>query len=346
MNKDFLKEMLATPSVSGHEIALQKKVIAHMKPYCDDILTDATGDVISVLNPAAQAKVLLCGHIDEIGFMVTRILDSGMLKVTKAGGIHPVLYLGTHVQIMTEKGIFPGVVVTNSELEGKSKLAVDDLCIDMGAANKEEAMRYVAIGDSVCAATEVQDLLGERFAGRALDDRLGAFIVLEALKKAKEKKATCGIYAATTCGEETTMRGAYHVAHRVQPSCAIIVDVTFASDYPGVKKDTSGEIELGKGCVLCANSMINDRLNDALEAIAKEKNIPVQWEVFAGKAGTDGDVVHFTNGGVPIALISIPLRYMHSSIETADYRDVAAIIELLSEFLVHFDASFDFDPFS
>lgn len=346
MNKEFLKEMLKTPSVSGHEIALQKKVMQHMEPYCDTILHDATGDVISVINPDASAKVLLCGHIDEIGFIVTRILDSGMLKVTKAGGVHPVLYLGTHVQIMTKKGVFPGVVVTNSELEGKSKVGADDLYIDMGASSKEEAMRYVAIGDSVCAASDVQDLLENRFAGRALDDRLGAFIVLEALKKAKEKKAVCGVYAATTCGEETTMRGAYHVASRVQPTCAIIVDVTFASDYPGVSADTSGEVELGKGCVLCANSMINDRMNDALAKIAAECNLPVQWEVFAGKAGTDGDVVHFTNGGVPIALISIPLRYMHSSIETADYRDVEAIIELLSEFLARFDETFDFDPFT
>ncbi len=141
------------------------------------------------------------------------------------------------------------------------------------------------------------------------------------------------------------MRGAYHTACRVQPDCALIVDVTFASDYPGVNADASGMVELGKGAVLCSNSMINKPLNKALATIARECQLDVQWEVFAGKAGTDGDVVHFTNGGVPVALISIPLRYMHSSIETACYRDLETIIELISEFLVRFDVSFSFDPF-
>lgn len=345
MDKEFLYDMLRTPSVSGHEIALQKKVIQHMEPVADEILTDATGDVISVLNPHAEAKVLLCGHIDEIGFLVTRICEDGMLKVTKAGGIHPVLYLGTHVQVVCASQILPGVVVTNRTLESKEQVQVEDLFIDLGFDSKAECERYVSIGDPVCAASEFTELAHGKLAGRALDDRIGAFIILEALKKAKQKQAACGIYAATTCGEETTMRGAYHVATRVQPSCALIVDVTFASDYPGVSGDASGTVKLGGGAVLCSNSMINKPLNAALAAIAEEHQLDVQWEVFAGKAGTDGDVVHFTNGGVPVALISIPLRYMHSSIETASYQDLETIIELISKFLVRFDDSFSFDPF-
>lgn len=345
MNKEFLKEMLNTPSVSGHEIALQKKVMAHMKPYCDEVRHDATGDVISVLNPDAKAKVLLCGHIDEIGFVVTRILENGMLKVTKAGGIHPVLYLGTHVQVVSKDKTIPGVVVTTLQLENQEKVSAEDLLIDIGADTKEEAESLVCIGDSVCAATGMQEMMKDRFCGRALDDRIGAFLILEALKRAKEKKATCGIYAATTCGEETTMRGAYHVANSVKPDCAIIVDVTFANDYPGVSKDSGGEVLLGKGGVLCASSIVNKKLNEAMADIADTCKIPYQWEVFVGKAGTDGDVVHFTNGGVPIVLLSIPLRYMHSSIEMADYKDIESMIEWISEFLVRFDENFSFDPF-
>ena len=292
MDKEFLYDMLRTPSVSGHEIALQKKVIQHMESVSDEILTDATGDVISVLNPHAEAKVLLCGHIDEIGFLVTRICEDGMLKVTKAGGIHPVLYLGTHVQVVCASQILPGVVVTNRTLESKEQVQVEDLFIDLGFDSKAECERYVSIGDPVCAASEFTELAHGKLAGRALDDRIGAFIILEALKKAKQKQAACGMYAATTCGEETTMRGAYHVATRVQPSCALIVDVTFASDYPGVSGDASGTVKLGGGAVLCSNSMINKPLNAALAAIAEEHQLDVQWEVFAGKAGTDGDVVH------------------------------------------------------
>lgn len=345
MDKKFLYEMLKTASVSGHEIALQKKVIQHMNKHCDEILTDATGDVICALNPQAKPRVLLCGHIDEIGFLVTHITENGMLKVTKAGGIHPILYLGTHVQVICASKILPGVVVTNSELENKEQVKAEDLFIDLGFDSREACEKVVSIGDPVCAATDIVELAEGKLAGRALDDRIGAFIIMEALKKAKEKQAACAIFAAATCGEETTMRGAYHTACRVQPDCALIVDVTFASDYPGVNADASGMVELGKGAVLCSNSMINKPLNKALATIARECQLDVQWEVFAGKAGTDGDVVHFTNGGVPVALISIPLRYMHSSIETACYRDLETIIELISEFLVRFDASFSFDPF-
>lgn len=216
MDKEFLYDMLRTPSVSGHEIALQKKVIQHMEPVADEILTDATGDVISVLNPHAEAKVLLCGHIDEIGFLVTRICEDGMLKVTKAGGIHPVLYLGTHVQVVCASQILPGVVVTNRTLESKEQVQVEDLFIDLGFDSKAECERYVSIGDPVCAASEFTELAHGKLAGRALDDRIGAFIILEALKKAKQKQAACGIYAATTCGEETTMRGAI----MSQPVCS------------------------------------------------------------------------------------------------------------------------------
>ncbi|MEG0328904.1 MAG: M20/M25/M40 family metallo-hydrolase [Longicatena sp.] len=345
MNKEFLKEMLETPSVSGNEIALQKKVMAYMSECCDKIHHDNTGDVISILNPSSKAKVLLCGHIDEIGFLVTNITSDGMLKVTKAGGIHPILYLGTHVQIMTKDTVLAGIVVTTAALEKSSAIGIEDISIDIGAKSKEEASSYVAIGDSVCAATSSKDLLNNHFCGRALDDRIGAFIILEALKRAKELKATCGIYAATTVGEETTMRGAYHCASYVKPSCAIIVDVTFASDYASISEYSSGRVDLDGGLVLCKSSMINTKLNEALTSIAKELDMHVQWEVFAGKAGTDGDVVHFTNGGVPIALISIPLRYMHSSIESASYQDMEEIIAVLAEFLVRFDESFNFDPF-
>lgn len=345
MDKEFLYDMLRTPSVSGHEIALQKKVIQHMESVADEILTDATGDVISVVNPHAEAKVLLCGHIDEIGFLVTRICEDGMLKVLKVGGVHTSLYLGTHVQVVCASQILPGVVVTYGALEKQEQVRADELFIDLGFDSKAECEHYVSIGDPVCAASDFTELAQGKLAGRALDDRIGAFIILEALKKAKQKHAACGIYAATTCGEETTMQGAYHVATRVQPSCALIVDVTFAGDYPGVDADIIDTVKLGKGAVLCSSCMINKPLNAALAAIAEECQLDVQWEVFAGKAGTDGDVVHFTNGGVPVALISIPLRYMHSSIETASYQDLETIIELISEFLVRFDDSFSFDPF-
>lgn len=165
MDKKFLYEMLKTASVSGHEIALQKKVIQHMNKHCDEILTDATGDVICALNPQAKPRVLLCGHIDEIGFLITHITENGMLKVTKAGGIHPILYLGTHVQVICASKILPGVVVTNSELENKEQVKAEDLFIDLGFDSREACEKVVSIGDPVCAATDMVELAEESLPG-------------------------------------------------------------------------------------------------------------------------------------------------------------------------------------
>lgn len=346
MDKKFLKEMLQTPSVSGYETTLQKKVIKYMKTYAHHQHVHHSGNVINVLNKDNENRILLCGHIDEIGFIITTVTTDGMIKVTKAGGIHPTLYLGTHVQIINQKGIVHGVVGINAALEKSESLRADELFIDIGAASREEALQHVSIGDSVCAASDVQELLHGRFCGRALDDRIGAFIVMEAFKKAKEMNCKNGLYLATTVGEETTMRGAYCAAMYSKPTCAVIVDVTFASDYPGVDAISTGEVLLDGGPVLCQSSLVNDRLNERFSSIAKKLDIPIQWEIAAGKAGTDGDMVYFTDTGVPIVLVSIPLRYMHSSIETASYQDMQQIIDLIAEFLCTLEKDFEYASFA
>lgn len=341
MNKEWLLEILQTPSVSGYEIPLQKKVKTYMEKMSDRVHSDHVGNVIGICNEDQKMKVLLCGHIDEIGFLITNITHDGMIKITKCGGVRPFLYIGTQVQIMTKKGIVYGVVMSAKD----HQVMANDLYIDIGAISKEDALQHVAIGDPVCAATSTLPLLNHRISGRALDDRVGAFIVMEAMRIAKEKNCKQGVYCVTTVGEETSMRGAYHAVHYVKPSCAIIVDVTYASDYPGVDGDTTGEVVLGGGPVLCKSSLVNHALNQKLVAIAKRLQIPYQWEVAPGKTSTDGDIVHFSNGGIPIALVSIPLRYMHSSIETASYKDIEMIIQLLAQFLCELEDDFCFDPF-
>ena len=345
MNQKFLEEMLDTCSVSGHEIELQKKVIDYMKDVSDEIITDATGNVIQVLHPDSPVKVLLCGHIDEIGFIVTHIQGDGSLKVTNAGGVRAVLYLGTHVQIKTKKGIVNGVVITYSSLTKKSDVTSEDLTIDIGASTREEALRYVSIGDCVCAATSYKYLINERMAARAMDNRIGAFIVLEAIRRAKEKGCMIGAYGATTVGEETTMRGAYWASQKVKPTCAIAVDVTYTSDYEGVNGNATGAVSIGKGAVLCHSSIVNKQMNALLKKCAEKLNLELQYEIAAGRTGTDADHVHFTNDGVPVALVSIPLRYMHSSIETLSLKDVRNIIELLAEFLCTFSEEIKLNPF-
>ena len=277
MNREFLKELLASPSVSGYEEAIQKKALAYGREFAHTQLTDPSGNAVSVVNPESPRKVLLCGHIDEIGFVVTHIDDSGRLHLMGAGGVHPRLYLGSPVQVWHGETMVSGVIATSAELLKKDKTEISDLLVDIGAKTKEEALKAVAVGDPVCAEATVRELLNNCFTGRALDDRAGAFVVLEAARQAAAKGASLGIYAATTVGEETTGRGAYYAAARLKPDCAIAVDVTWASDAPGTNPGDTGEVKLGCGPVLCKASSVNKKLNALLEQTAAEKNIPLQW---------------------------------------------------------------------
>ena len=344
MNKEFLFEMLDTMSVSGHEIGLQKKVIKEMTPYADEIRTDCTGNVICVLNPEAEFKVLLAGHIDEIGLIVTHIQPGGLLKVAKAGGIRVPAYPGHQVMIHHGNIQIPGVVILNDAMKGDIK--DKDLYIDIGAKDGEDARKYVEEGDPVHLHTYHLPLQNDLLCARGIDDRGGAFIVLEALKKAKAMGCKIGVYVATTVGEETTGRGAYWAASKVKPNVAIAVDVTYAQDYPGTDPAESGDVKLGAGPVICNGSMSNRKVNDLLKRIAKEKEIPYQVESFLGKTYTDADTMHQTADGVITALLSLPLRYMHSPSEVCQISDIEYAINLLANFLCTVNEATNLDPFA
>lgn len=346
MDREFLKDLLSTCSVSGHEEAIQRKALAFGKQFADRQTTDPSGNAVTVVNPQAECKVLLCGHIDEIGFIVTHIDEKGRLHVAQAGGVRAKLYIGSPLQIWHEGRMISGVAAVSKDLLKKEEVRAEDLVIDIGANSREEAMEVVSIGDPVCADVQVRELLNGQFTCRALDNRTGAFVVLEAAKRAAERGVSAGVYAATTVGEETTMRGAYYAAARVKPTCCLAVDVTWASDAPGTTPVTTGEVKLGSGPVICLGSMVNKKMNGLLKRAAEEAGIPVQWELAPGRTGTDGDTVNRTWDGIPTALVSIPLRYMHSSTEVGCWQDLENAIELISEFLLRLDGEFDFRPFT
>ncbi|MDD6159848.1 MAG: M20/M25/M40 family metallo-hydrolase [Oscillospiraceae bacterium] len=345
MNRQFFYEMLSTDSVSGNEIKLQKKIIDYMADTVDAYETNATGGLVCILNPQSRQKVLLAGHIDEIGLMVTHVEQSGMLKVAKVGGIRVRQYLGQKVRVHTQNGIVYGAVVCTSELLNNKDLGPESLSIDIGASSGEEALRHVALGDTVTFDTDYRELLGGHISARAIDNRGGAFIVIEALRRAKERGCTVGVYAATTPGEETSMRGAYFAAQQVEPTMAIAVDVTYATDYPGTDKAETGDVRLGKGPVICNSTIINKKMNALLIEAANKAGIPYQIEAAVARTGTDIDKIHFTGKGVPTALVSLPLRYMHCPNEVAHLDDVEHCIELLAEFLLLVDENTDLDPF-
>ena len=344
MNKEFLYTLLDNMSVSGHEIELQKKVIAEMEQHCDQILTDYTGNVISVLNPDAPFKVLLAGHIDEIGLIITHIQENGLLRVAKSGGIHASTYPGHQVVVHgTYKTVY-GTVINSRDTE-KNDLKAGDLIIDIGAKDAADARSYVQEGDPIHLNTYHQEMLGGFLSARAIDDRGGAFIILEALKRARERGCTIGVYAATTVGEETTMRGAHWAGSAINPNVAIAVDVTFANDYPGTDPKDSGSVGLGKGPVICNSSIANRKVNELLKSCARQKNIPFQMESYMGRTGTDADKIHFAGTGITTALLSLPLRYMHSPSEVCHMDDIENSIELLAEFLCTIGPDTDLNPF-
>lgn len=341
-NREFLYTLLDGMSVSGYEIPLQKKVIEHMKPYCDEIRTDYTGNVISILNPDAPFKVLLAAHIDEVGLVVTHVREDGMLHVTTSGGPRIGIYPGHQVMVHGKEGVYCGTVVYTKEL-CKADLKVEELVIDIGAKDEADARRYVKEGCPVHPNSYHQEMLNGFLAARGIDDRGCAFIILEALKRAKERGCEIGVYAVTTVGEETNGRGAYWAGARIQPDAAVAVDVTYANDYPGTKK-CGGAVSLGKGPVLCNAPFGTPKLQQLLERCAGSE-IPLQVETSTERTYTDADKLHMSGLGVPAALVSLPLRYMHCPSEVCDTQDVEYCIELLARFLCSINGDTNLDPF-
>ena len=232
-NEQFLTELLSEISVSGQEEESLSKVAAHMEPYADEIRRDELGDVVCVLNPEKTPRILAAAHGDEIGLMVHYISEEGYLYVTSRGGFPPQLYLGHQVKVLTNRGILYGTVVFSRELLEKKDLKVKELSIDIGARDKEDAAAKVSLGDVVVFDSQIRTLANGRFSARALDDRLGVFIVMEAFKRAKERGTQNGVYCAATAGEETSLHGAYFTAARVEPDVAIVVDVYLGKRLSG-----------------------------------------------------------------------------------------------------------------
>lgn len=346
MNKEFFYNMIATESVSGCELPLQKKIAEYMKAQGVHVKTDYTGNVISSINEDCPFKVLLCGHADEIGFRVTHITEQGYLRVSKAGGVPISLAPNKRVTVLGRKRLTGVMGTIGCRGDMPSKLEFTDLFVDCGFSSREEALKLVRPGDAVTYTYTIDELQNDCVAGRGLDNRMGAYAVTHALLKARDKGAKVGVYAATTVGEETTKRGAYWAAQAVQPTMAIAVDVTFASDYPGTNPAAYGDISIGGGPVLSHCVHENIPMYRALENAAGRLGMTVQYEVNGGTSGTDADLLSLTGAGIPTAVVSIPLRYMHGPSEVGSLRDLDQVVDLLAEFLAALTEDFNLDPFA
>jgi endoglucanase len=288
--------------------------------------------------------MVVVGHIDEIALLVSHVSDKGFLHVVQSGGWDAQVLVGQRVQVLTRDGIVPGVVgrkpphLTDAD-ERKKAVQLKHLHVDIGARDGDEARSLVSTGDQVLIAAEPLELPNGRLASRALDNRLGVFVAIEVARRVKEAGGGAGPVAGVAAvQEEIGAHGARVMAYGLEPDLAVVVDVTHATDAPGVEPGELGEHGLGSGPVITRGAIVNRAVNDLLDEVAAAEGIECSTEAAGRQTGTDADTVHLSRRGVATAVVSIPLRYMHSPVELVDLADVEATISLLTALALRLEA--------
>jgi putative aminopeptidase FrvX len=335
----FLAELLAARSPSGAEQEAQAVFDAHVKPAADRYENDALGNRIATLNPAGDPVLLLAGHIDELGLQISYVNKDGYLYFNTIGGHDRVMIPGRRVIISTREGPVLGVTGKRAihlmdEADRKKVPEVHEMWIDIGAKTKKEALARVRIGDVATYQPGFELLHGSVGVARAFDDKVGAYVVGEVLRRLapQRKKLAARVVAVATAQEEIGVRGATAAAYSVNPHLAIAVDVGHATDHPDCDQRKYGETTLGGGPIICRGPNINPFLYDRLVACAEALGIPHQFEADPRPTGTDARALQMGRGGVATGLVSIPLRYMHTPSELVDLEDVERTVQLLVAF--------------
>ncbi len=335
----FLTELLAARSPSGYEMEAQAVFDRHVQPAADAYAKDALGNRLATLNPAGDPVLMLAGHIDELGLIITFVSKDGFLYFDTNGGHDLSVISGRRVIIQTAHGPVKGVTgkraVHLMDDEDRKKVPKKhEIWIDIGAASKQDALERVAIGDVATYDCGFEILHGTIGVARAFDDKAGAYIIGETLirlAKAKKKLAARVVAVATT-QEEIGVRGATTAVYAVNPHIAIAVDVGHATDHPDCDHRKFGETKLGAGPILCRGANINPKVFERLLKAAKKLGIPYQVEADPRPTGTDARAIQMGRGGVATGLVSLPLRYMHTPSELVDLNDVEHCVKLLVEF--------------
>jgi putative aminopeptidase FrvX len=346
---DFLKKLLSTPSPSGFEEKIQEVCKAYAKPFVDKIYKDVHGNQYHVRNEKAKLRVMLAGHVDEIALMVHHIDDKGFLQFQAIGGVDPSVLDGQRVHVHTEKGPISGVIgrraihLTDAEDRGKA-MKMHDLWIDIGSKDKKESQKHVAIGDPATIDAGFIELLNGRVVARAMDDRIGAFICLEAMRLLQGRKIQCAVYCVTTVQEEIGLRGATTSAYGCDPHVGIAVDVGHATDHPNCDNKRYGSFKLDEGPIITRGPNINPIVWRGLIDVAKKKKIPYQMEGAPRGTGTDANAMQLSRGGVATGLIHVPNRYMHSPVEMVTLKDAENCAQLLAEWIATLTPNMNFIP--
>ncbi|MET0613807.1 MAG: M42 family metallopeptidase [Thermoleophilaceae bacterium] len=334
---DLLQKLLTAPGPPGHEGIPARVWREAAEGFADEVTTDRLGTTVARVNGAGDHPLMaIVGHIDEIALLVSHVSEKGFLHVVQSGGWDAQVLVGQRVEILTRDGVVPGVVgrkpphLTDPE-ERKKAVQVKNLHVDIGAKDGDDARSMVSAADQVVIAAEPLELPNGRVASRALDNRLGVFVAIEVARRVKEAGGNAGpVCGVAAVQEEIGAHGARVMAYGLEPDLAVVVDVTHATDAPGVDPGELGDHGLGSGPVITRGAIISRAVNDLLDEVAKAEGIECTTEASGRATGTDADAVHLSRTGVATAVVSIPLRYMHSPVEMVDLADVEATISLLT----------------
>jgi endoglucanase len=358
----FLKRLLETPSPSGYERPIQDVVRAWAADFADEVRTDRHGNVIAVRRAAREGepggvsprsgeppRVMLAGHCDQIGLMVQHIDDNGFLYVQPIGGWDMQVLLGQHLTVWAKDGPIAGVVARRAThlltSDERNKVPqFTDVWIDLGAKDRKDAEELISPGDPVTVELGYRPLRNGLAASPAMDDKVGLWTVMEALRLLHERPLPCSVYCVSTVQEEIGLRGATTSAYGIHPSVGVAVDVCHATDTPGNDKKQLGDTRLGAGPVLFRGPNINPRVLERLQDAAKGAEIPVQVRGAPRATGTDANTLQLSREGVAVGLVGIPNRYMHSPVEVVCLEDLDRAARLLAEFCMAITPQADWTP--
>ncbi len=350
---EFLKKYINNASPTGFETSGQKLWLEYIRPYIDEYYVDNYGTVVGVINPYAPYKVVIEAHADEISWFVNYITKEGYIYLKKNGGSDQTIAPSKRVNIHTQKGIVKGIfgwpAIHVREPENEKSPTMKTIFLDLGCSSKEEVEELgVHVG---CVATfddEFMELNNKYFVGRALDNRIGGFMIAETARRLRENNIQLpfALHIVNAVQEEIGLRGAEMIAHRIKPDVAIVTDVCHDTQSPAYNKVANGDLSSGKGPVLTYGPAVQNNLLNMVIDVANRKEVPFQRASAFRATGTDTDAFAYSNSGVSSALISLPLKYMHTTVEMVAKDDVENVIRLMYEFLVQLPAGYDFRYFN
>jgi putative aminopeptidase FrvX len=351
-SKKFLKQYLNNASPTGFESPGQKIWLDYIKPYSDEYIVDTYGSVAAIINPGKDYKVVIEAHADEIAWFVNYIAPEGYLHVIRLGGsdhqIAPSMRVNLHGDKGNVKGVFGWPAIHVREPGKEEQPTTKNLFIDIGAASAEEVAKMgIHVGTVATFEDELMDLGKDFITGRALDNRMGGFMIAEVARMLHEngKKLPYTLYVVNAVQEEIGLRGAEMISRKIKPDLAIITDVTHDTTTPMYNKKTQGEIKCGGGPSLTYGPAVQNNVLQMIIDVANKKKIPFQRAAASRATGTDTDAFAYSSDGVASALISLPLRYMHTTVETVHKNDIDAVIKLMYEVLVQLKSGHDFRYF-